>query len=302
MSKSFNVPGVDLTHRPASYFWPLGLEAHLLATIKGAERKAALKHLIDAGRLDEVPDWLTRSALSNEERQATGRLHPAFMGGEYLPNLSSREVEIARITIASVAQDVTSVYARRGKNRISYRVVDEYGGDTLSERQTRTSKRPLTLGKLEIFFSGAWSIFDVLEMNFGDAGYGLDEMLRFVSVDSQFYPQIGELYERRITEWAAVRRRESGLHGEEDGNLEPRAATSNGLRQDALSDRTNPSQGVVAQALPVPPNSVRSDSELRAKPAGSLSIAEGAAYSSEEPWTVSLGYFRTPDGKPPKER
>jgi len=39
MKKKFVVPGVDLTFRPASYFWPLGLETHLLATIKGAERR-----------------------------------------------------------------------------------------------------------------------------------------------------------------------------------------------------------------------------------------------------------------------
>ncbi len=29
-----------------------------------------------------------------------------------------------------------------GKDRIRYRVVDEYNGDTLSEKRTRSSKRP----------------------------------------------------------------------------------------------------------------------------------------------------------------
>ena len=120
------VPGIDLAFRPRSYFWPLGLETHLLTRIKGAERKAALKRLIDAGRHDEISDLLAQSALSDVERQALGRMHPAFMGGEYLPDMLEAEVEIARITIASTTQDVTSVYARRGKNRIGYRVVDEY--------------------------------------------------------------------------------------------------------------------------------------------------------------------------------
>jgi len=158
----------------------LGLNTHLLATIKGAERKAALKKLIDDGQSDRIPDFLTRSALTEEERRAIGRIHPAFMGGEYLPNLSGREVEIARITIASVTQDVTSVYARLGKNRIYYRVVYEYEGKTLTEKRTRTSKRPLTLGGLEASFNNAWSIFHVLEMNFGHEGYDLDQMLDFV--------------------------------------------------------------------------------------------------------------------------
>ena len=201
------VPGIDLTFRPSSYFWPLGLETHLLARIKGAERKAALKQLIDAKRLDQIPDFLAQSALSDGERQALGRIHPAFMGGEYLPDLLQNEVAIARITIASTTQDVTSVYARRRKRRIYYRVVDEYEGETLCGKNTRTSTRPLALRELEAFFNGAWSIFDVLAMNFGHSGYDRDEMLDFVvGVESQFYPQIGKLYEWRIDAWAAARR------------------------------------------------------------------------------------------------
>ena len=96
MIKTSAAHGFDLTFRPTSYFWPMGLETHLLATIKGAERKAALQRLIDAGEVDDIPDFLARSALSDEERSAIGRIHPAFMGGEYLPNLRQQEVEIAR--------------------------------------------------------------------------------------------------------------------------------------------------------------------------------------------------------------
>ena len=198
-----DVPGMDLSYRPRSYFWPLGLDNHLLARVKGAERRAALQQLIGAGRLDDIPGFLARSSLTESERQAIGQLHPAFMGGEYLPDLAEHEVEVARITIASTTQDVTSVLARRGKRRIYYRVVDEYGGETLSGKSTRTSTRPLTRGALEKFFNGAWSIFDVLEANFSDAGYNLEQMLRFVvGIDSQFYPQLGRLYRRRIQAWA----------------------------------------------------------------------------------------------------
>jgi hypothetical protein len=145
------MPGIDLGFRPTSYFWPLGLETHLLARIKGAERKLALQTLIGAGRLDEVPAFLAQSALDPEERRAVGRIHPAFMGGEYLPDMKQEEVAIARITIASTTQDVTSVYARRGKGRIHYRVVDEYGGDTLAAKRTRTSVRPRRWANLKPF-------------------------------------------------------------------------------------------------------------------------------------------------------
>ncbi len=64
------------------------------------------------------------------------------MGGEYLPDRRDTEVEIARINIDSTTSDVTSVYAKAGKDRIRYRVVDEYNGDTLSEKRTRNSRRP----------------------------------------------------------------------------------------------------------------------------------------------------------------
>jgi hypothetical protein len=198
------VHGVDLAYRPRSYFWPLGIETHLLSRIKGAERRAALQQLADSGRLDEIPDLLARSALSESERSAIGKIHPALMGGEYLPDFMLNEVEIARITVASTTQDVTSVLARRGKHRIYYRVVDEYNGETLSGRGCRTSTRPITLGALETFFNTAWSMFDVLDMNFERAESNLDEMQRFVGIDSQFYPQIGLLYRRRIQAWTAA--------------------------------------------------------------------------------------------------
>jgi hypothetical protein len=205
------IHGIDLSFRPASYFWPMGLETHLLSRIKGAERRAVVEGLVKAGRVDEVFDFVAKSALDDEERRALGQIHPRFMGGEYLPDLSENEVEIARITIQSTLQDVTSVFARRGKRRIYYRVVDEYEGGTLCGKAERTSNRPLTLGELERFFNGAWSIFDVLEMNFGDDGYDPDDIRRFASVRSQFYPQIGELYRQRIEAWTVERREVHGL-------------------------------------------------------------------------------------------
>jgi hypothetical protein len=214
-----DIPGMDVSYRPRSYFWPLGLDTHLLARVKGAERRAALKRLIVTRRLDEVPGALVRSSLTESERQAIGRLDPAFMGGEYLPDIAQHEVEIARITIASITQDVTSVLARRGKRRIYYRVVDEYQGDTLAGRRTRTSNRPLTLGQLETFLNGAWSIFDVLAMNFRDRETDMSKLLAFVvGIESQFYPQLGRLYRRRIQAWAGQRARlreadEAGLRG-----------------------------------------------------------------------------------------
>ena len=150
-----NSEPIDLLFRPRSYFWPVGLEVQLLTHIKGAARRAALQRLIDAGDLDQIPAFLAKAALSEEERRSLGSIHPRFMGGEYLPNQEDDEVEIARIEINSTTFDVTSVYARRGTSTIHYRVVDEYNGDTLTgpsqsingrnapvrERPARSSRR-----------------------------------------------------------------------------------------------------------------------------------------------------------------
>jgi hypothetical protein len=191
---------IDLDYRPAGYFWPLDLATHLLATVKGAERRKYIQSLIDANRLDVLEDLVAHSSLEPEVRAFTGRIHPRLMGGEYLPNLLPGEVEIARVTLASTTQDVVSIRARKGKNRIRYRVVDEYEGETLTERNARTSIRPLTLGQLIAFLDGAWSIREVVAMN--EMQCDVEEMRSFVKVSSPFYPGLIDHYDRCFVDWA----------------------------------------------------------------------------------------------------
>jgi hypothetical protein len=139
--------------------------------------------------------------LSQEDRRMIGSIHPAFMGGEYLPRRKTQEVEIARITIASTTQDVTCVYARRTKNRIHYRVVDEYEGTTLN-RPTRTSLKPLTLRQLADFFLSAWDLLECLEVNFFDDGFPRDMVQGFiVDASSNFYADFEDLVRQRVDEW-----------------------------------------------------------------------------------------------------
>ena len=159
---------IDLTVRPQSYLITENLAAQLLVRIKGTERKKTVKKYMDEGRLDELPAYLAASSLSETEREMIGRIHPAFMGGEYLPDMEDSEIEICRIVLESTTSDVICVYARVGQKRIHYRIVDEYGGDTLNKPTTRTSVRPLTLGALTKFIDGSWSLLDNLSMNFGN--------------------------------------------------------------------------------------------------------------------------------------
>ena len=108
-------------------------------------------------------------------------------------------MEIARINIDSTTSDVTSVYAKAGKDRIRYRVVDEYNGDTLSEKRTRSSKRPLSLGELIEFFLAAWPLQEVLEMNELDQDGAQD----FTRPSSEVYPQFEAAVRARIAGWYA---------------------------------------------------------------------------------------------------
>ena len=107
-------------------------------------------------------------------------------------------------------QDVTCVYARRTKDRIRYRVVDEFEGETLSEKTRRTSKQPLTLAELADFFLGGWNLLEVLEMNcLGEAGRA-DEARAFFWASSEFYPGFKHLIEQRVEVWLQEQARLNG--------------------------------------------------------------------------------------------
>jgi len=185
---------LDLSYRPGSYFWPITHETHLIAAIKGERRRNIIRAAFDANTVTPLDEHYAAPVLDEQDRRALGRLHPSFMGGEYLPNRQETEVEIARINIDSTTSDVTSVYAKAGKSRIYYRVVDEYNGDTLSDKRTRTSRRPLTLAELVEFLLGAWPLNEVLEMNELDRQGAQD----FTNPSSEFYPEFEDAVRAKI--------------------------------------------------------------------------------------------------------
>ena len=203
---------IDLAYRPESYFWAYDNNIKLASDIKGAERKAMYERALKSGDIHLANAIISEPELTHEQRKAQSGIHPAWMGGEYLPNREAQEVEIARITIASTTQDVTCVYAKRGAARIHYRVVDEYEDMTLDER-TRTSIRPLTLIELFDFFIKGWDLFCCLEANFGEHGYHREEVQGFiVDASSSFYAEFGDLVTQRVDTWVDQRREERGLN------------------------------------------------------------------------------------------
>jgi len=135
-----------------------------MSTIDGAFRPASYWDPAEPAQVDHL---------------ATGELPPSWMDGEYLPDYLPGEVEIARIVLESVTQDVVSIRARRrgSERRIVYRVVDEFGSEF--DFSPRSSRRPLSHGRLARLIDTLRNITNPVE----GLGY---------AVESRFYRTIGE--------------------------------------------------------------------------------------------------------------
>ena len=142
--------GIDYDFRPES-FWASAsnpLEA-ILRNVKGRNRREMIRDYYAAGKLDELCSELLSDSLDEDARRSLGKIHPSFMGGEYLPNYQPHEVEIARIELQSTTSDVISLRAKGSRRRIKYRLVDEY--ETEFGLPQQTSRRPFCLRELIIF-------------------------------------------------------------------------------------------------------------------------------------------------------
>ena len=198
------VPGIDLEFCPRTYFLPPGIAVTHLAHVAGHVRRETARELLAAGN-DDLPPELLVELLDDDLRNLFGSIHPMHMGGEYLPKLARDEIEIARISLASVTGDQISVRARRRANRIAYRIVDEYEDcpDIKYVCNTQTSRHPLTMRALAAMIDGACegdgAAFCWLKYNMG-SGSDAAEMRHFVTVGSEFYPELGRYYACRLNE------------------------------------------------------------------------------------------------------
>jgi hypothetical protein len=196
---------IDYDARPACYWQPDNLR-HVVVNIKGAERKKRALQLIETGRLDEATDLVLADSLSAAERAAAGKVHPALMGGEYLPDFEAGEVEIARITMASTTEDVISIRACPARSGIAYRVVDEY--QSLARIKPEKSRRPLRLRQLVQLIDTA-SRGEVGPVGLGIIQTNLDceestkseDFAEFLSFSSEFYPDLSHHYWFAVLRW-----------------------------------------------------------------------------------------------------
>jgi hypothetical protein len=211
-----SLPPPKLEHgldwRPESYWeWP-GVTS---PNIGGAIRRTLLHDAVRRGVLEDVPPAMFADTLGPSLREHLGRIHPALMGGEYLPRLRPGEVEIARIVLQSVTLDVISVRARPVGTRIAYRVVDEQAGACRYECRPRTSARPLTL-------QGLIQLLDTCRQCSDDEVFAVglleafwrgceletpEEATAFAVPESSFYQDLDAWYSHRAAVFAMEWRR-----------------------------------------------------------------------------------------------
>src|SRR6516165_5648992 len=87
-------PAINYEFRPDSYWGPVAspLEA-ALRNVKGRNRRQMIKDYYSKGLLPALSDDLLQETLDEDKRNSLDRIHPSFMGGEYLPDYGRDEVE-----------------------------------------------------------------------------------------------------------------------------------------------------------------------------------------------------------------
>jgi hypothetical protein len=198
----------DFAFRPKTYWPETPTEATVLGQVKGAVRRRAAARALEQGGEpppDGAVEFMLRPALTEEEREMWGRMHPSHMGGEYLPAMLPGEVEVANIALRSVTRDVIQVRARPLEGGIAFRVVDEYEAEGSEYAiEPERAEGPLPMGELV-------DLIDTADPGEQSCGLGLvepplfanlegcdpDDLVGLVTVSSAFYPQLGAYYEAR---------------------------------------------------------------------------------------------------------
>jgi hypothetical protein len=191
-------PTINLDFCPTDY-WPETSAALMVANIKGEFRRKVALAALAAGEVSEFDHPMLQSEISEDARDAAGRIHPSLMGGEYLPSYLDGEVEIARMSMKSVTGDVISLRARRENDLLHYRIVDEHETEYVLLFDTSTT--PLSMRRL----------IELIETAQGSEGDGLvlaSENIRFYAVEegdpsfmtvsSVFYPELEAWYREQL--------------------------------------------------------------------------------------------------------
>ena len=204
--------GIDYAQKPRSYWDDSSVLHATLRNVKGENRRRLIRDFHSLEQLDQVEPGLAKDILTTPERESLGRIHPTFLGGEYLPDYRTDETEIARVVLDSTLRDVISLRARRTKTGLlRYSIVDEYEGIFVYPKLP--SRDPLTLGqivdwidqtRLEADSDDAYGLGLTYTVSNYTGGEDVHKLENFTTVESDLYPELAQHYARLSSEWATA--------------------------------------------------------------------------------------------------
>jgi hypothetical protein len=285
----------DLGYRPDSYWEAPDPVRAIVGDIKGDLRRQMVRDLLERGI--EIEEELLGESASEPLRTRLGQIHPQWMGGEYLPDLLAGEVEIARLTLDSTTRDVYSVRARRREGRIRYRIVDEY--ETRWDCSRESSARPLTLGELVTLIDTAtfqgYNGGDLTDALRDGCGGLPEEDADFVTVTSEFYPDLEAYYREKAAAWLADRRERIGWDEDPMADLEPEMV-ADPEEEDPEEDPSpwldEPKPEPAAGATEVDRQVSHGLVAIRLRAAGSARETRRIAEDEPDGWTLVAGHGR----------
>lgn len=195
--------------RPHSYWEHTDPLAEILANVSGKARREMIRDFWNAGAIDQLEDTLLKDDLNFEARESLGRIHPFFMGGEYLPQRLPGESTIVRVELESTTHDVIELRARPLPNgKIKLRWLDEYESDFSHEPYPDVIDQPFSFMELKDFIEATcpnegeplplcYNIGNCCDGNAADA----DGLRHFTRFDSEFYPQLFDWAEQVVDDW-----------------------------------------------------------------------------------------------------
>ena len=199
-------PDIEYSFRPESYWEELDPLSAILRNITGESRRQKITDYWNEGRLEDLDPSLLADEPDDISRTRLGRIHPNFLGGEYLPPYLLGEVEIARLCLQSTTQEVVALRARPVPEGIAYRIEDEHQG--VFSVPIAFTLKPLTLAEvIRQFDKGRLQEMDLDGgLTFGynnmNAEYCNFENLRdFTRITSRVYRQLKMHFESVFEEW-----------------------------------------------------------------------------------------------------
>ncbi|MEX0324997.1 MAG: hypothetical protein AB3N33_02790 [Puniceicoccaceae bacterium] len=216
-------PTYDWKHRPESYWEHADPLQEILAGISGTARREMITDFWNAGQMEQLTEALLEDDLDEGSRQGLGRIHPFFMGGEYLPQRLPGEVVIVRIQLQSTTFDVIELRARPlPEKTIGLRWVDEY--ECPFHGYKESIKRPFSFRQLVRFIESTqleWQgnlphVYNEMNYQFakGDAEH-VERLRDFTTFSSEFYPELGCWAATEIDNWFDQQLAEEALEAEE---------------------------------------------------------------------------------------